>query len=236
MRLDKVLAHMGYGSRKDIKRIMKQGIVQVDGNVVRSPAMHIDPHRQSLRVGDHHVHYKEHVYFMLNKPAGVITATYDLSHSTVLDLLSEHDRIFEPFPVGRLDKDTEGLLFLTNDGKWAHRLLSPKKKVPKCYEVTLSESLTASDIERLETGIVLEDGYETLPARVEKSEPIDNQPSVRITIHEGKYHQVKRMFKMVGKDVLYLRRISVGNVQLDTGLKPGDYRELEPQEMEKLEP
>ena len=171
---------------------------------------------------------------MLNKPDGYISATFDKRDPIVLDLIDKEALIFEPFPVGRLDKDTEGLLVLTNDGQLAHRVLSPKKHVPKTYYAKVEGVVTEEDVKAFADGVILDDGYETMPAELEilKSDEISE---IELTIHEGKFHQVKRMFESVGKKVVYLKRLSMGKLKLDEGLALGKYRELTEEEVKMIE-
>jgi len=234
MRLDKLLANMGYGSRKEVKQLLKQKAVTVDGASVKDAAMHVDPEQQNVSVYGERVIYTEFVYFMMNKPPGVISATEDLRDETVIDLLEPVDQHFQPFPVGRLDKDTEGLLVLTNDGILAHNLLSPKKHVPKVYYAHIEGVVTEEDVEKFANGVELDDGYMTKPGKlvILKSAP---QSEIELTIQEGKIHQVKRMFEAVGKRVTYLKRISMGNLKLDDQLELGEYRELTVEELDCLQ-
>lgn len=234
MRLDKLLANMGYGSRKEVKQLLKQKAVTVDGASVKDAAMHVDPEQQNVSVYGERVIYTEFVYFMMNKPPGVISATEDLRDETVIDLLEPVDQHFQPFPVGRLDKDTEGLLVLTNDGILAHNLLSPKKHVPKVYYAHIEGVVTEEDVEKFANGVELDDGYMTKPGKlvILKSAP---QSEIELTIQEGKFHQVKRMFEAVGKRVTYLKRISMGNLKLDDQLELGEYRELTVEELDRLQ-
>ncbi|POZ55276.1 Ribosomal small subunit pseudouridine synthase A [Lysinibacillus sphaericus] len=236
MRLDKLLANMGYGSRKEVKQLLKQKAVSVDGTYVKDAAMHVDPEQQNVVVFGERVVYTEFVYYMMNKPPGVISATEDLRDETVIDLLDPLHQHFQPFPVGRLDKDTEGLLLLTNDGVLAHNLLSPKKHVPKVYYAKIEGIVTQEDGERFARGVELDDGYVTKPGKlvILKSAP---QSEIELTIQEGKFHQVKRMFEAeaVGKRVIYLKRLSMGSLQLDESLALGEYRELTPEELAGLQ-
>ncbi len=233
MRLDKVLAHLGYGSRKEIKKMVKDRIIYVNGALVKDASQHVQPDIDIITVKGEPIDYKEFIYLMLNKPAGVISATEDQDAETVIDLLEHKYQSFHPFPVGRLDKDTEGLLIITNDGKLSHSLLSPKKHVPKTYYARVAGKVTAEDIKIFSEGVVLEDGYTTLPSHL-KILQSDNISEIELTIYEGKYHQVKRMFLAVGKEVLYLKRIKMGKLELDPNLPLGQYRSLEPQELEIL--
>lgn len=232
-RLDKVLAHMGLGTRKEAKKLIKERKVEVNGELAQDPGLHVRPGQDRIVVNGEPVEYRQFVYLMLNKPQGVLSATGDESGQVVVDLLSPNYQSFHPFPVGRLDKDTEGLLLLTNDGHLAHRLLSPKKHVPKTYYAIVSGMITQEDVEMFRQGVVLDDGYRTLPGclKILRSGP---ESEVELTIYEGKYHQVKRMFQAVGKTVTYLKRIAMGPLTLDNTLKPGEYRELTEEEITSL--
>jgi len=233
MRLDKLLANLGYGSRKEIKKMCRDGVIKVDGVVVKDSSFHVDPETQEVEILGNVVVYREFVYLMMNKPQGVISATEDLTQETVIDLLDPEYYPFKVFPVGRLDKDTEGLLLLTNDGKLAHELLSPKKHVPKRYFALIDETVTEKDVDAFAAGVTLDDGYKTLPAQLEilsRGKPSE----VEIVIYEGKYHQIKRMFEARNKKVLYLKRLSMGPLVLDQELEPGEYRELTEEELKAL--
>ncbi|MCG7335562.1 rRNA pseudouridine synthase [Sporosarcina sp. ACRSM] len=234
MRLDKLLANMGYGSRKEVRQLLKKGVVRVNTETVKDAALHIDTDKDEVTILGEKVVYKEFIYLMMNKPQGVLSATEDLRDRTVIDLLDAEFRHFEPFPVGRLDKDTEGFLLLTNDGKLAHNLLSPKKGVPKTYFAHIEGIVTEEDVERFAEGVILDDGYETKPGRlvILKSAPVSE---IELTITEGKFHQVKRMFEAVGKKVVYLKRLSMGPLSLDKGLDLGANRELTAEEIALLE-
>lgn len=233
MRLDKLLANMGYGSRKEVKQLLKEKAVTVDGVVVKDAAMKVDPDKQEVSVYGERVQYVEFIYLMMNKPPGVISATEDRYDETVIDLLDPLAQHFEPFPVGRLDKDTEGLLLITNDGVLAHNLLSPKKHVPKTYYADIEGEVTQADVEAMRAGVELDDGYVTKPGElvILESGPMSK---IELTIQEGKFHQVKRMFEAVGKKVVYLKRLSMGTLHLDESLELGDYRELTAEELAAL--
>ena len=233
MRLDKLLANMGYGSRKEVKVLLKQKAVTVDGEVVKDSAMHVDPEQQNVSVFGERVEYIEFIYVMMNKPPGVISATEDRQDQTVIDLLDPYIQHFEPFPVGRLDKDTEGLLLITNDGNLAHNLLSPKKHVPKWYYAKIDGVVTEADIEVFAQGVTLDDGYHTKPGEL-KIVASGDESEIELMIQEGKFHQVKRMFEAVGKKVTYLKRLSMGPLQLDEELELGDYRGLTKDELTSL--
>ena len=225
MRIDKLLANLGYGSRKDVKKILKAGKVSVNGGIVKDPKLHVDPNIDIVVLNGEELHYRPFIYLMMNKPQGVISATEDLHDQTVIDLLAIEDTVLKPFPVGRLDKDTEGLLLLTNDGVLSHQLLAPKKHVPKTYYAVIDGETTEQDIQMFKNGVTLDDGYQTKPAilNILKS---GLRSEIELTITEGKFHQVKRMFAAVGKKVVYLKRVSMGPLYLDDDLALGEYREL----------
>lgn len=233
MRLDKLLANMGYGSRKEVKKLLKMKAVSIDGVVAKDVSLHVDPDKQNVTVLGERVIYQEFIYLMMNKPAGVISATEDLYDQTVIDLLDPVHGHFNPFPVGRLDKDTEGFLLITNDGVLAHNLLSPKKHVPKVYFARVDGRVVEEDIEQFRQGVILEDGYHTKPGKLTIINS-DEISEIELEISEGKFHQVKRMFEAVGKKVIYLKRLSMGNLQLDDSLKLGEYRELATEEIESI--
>lgn len=228
-----MLANIGYGSRKDVKKLLKAGAVQIDGVKIKDAKQHVDPETQTVTVYGEEVEYREFIYLMMNKPPGILSATEDDRQETVVDILQEEDQVFNPFPVGRLDKDTEGLLLLTNDGQLSHRLLSPKKHVPKKYFAIIEGRVTEEDIDAFKTGVTLDDGYLTKPGHLDilKSGSISE---IELTITEGKFHQVKRMFEAVGKKVTYLKRLTMANLVLDETLELGEYRELTEEELEAL--
>ncbi len=234
MRIDKLLANVGFGSRKEVKQLLKTGVVKADGEPIKDPKTHVDPDKQQITVNDEIVEYREYVYLLMNKPAGYLSATEDDYQETVIDLLEMEDAVYQPFPVGRLDKDTEGLLLLTNDGQLSHQLLSPKKHIPKTYYAVILGEVTNDDIVAFKQGVELDDGYVTKPAKLEILKA-GNQSTIHVTITEGKFHQVKRMFESVGKKVTYLKRVSMGPIVLDENeLKIGEYRELTEDEVEAL--
>ncbi|MEH7379611.1 pseudouridine synthase [Bacillus sp. JJ1533] len=233
MRIDKLLANRGFGSRKEVKSLLKSGAVQLNGVPVKDSSKHVKVDSDTVTVHGEVVEYKEFIYLMLNKPQGVISATEDNLHDTVLDLLEMEDTVYKPFPVGRLDKDTEGLLLLTNDGQLAHQLLSPRKHVPKTYLAIIEGEVTEEDVEAFRNGVTLDDGYETMPA-VLTIISSGLRSEIEVVIEEGKFHQVKRMFEAVGKRVVYLKRIKMGPLPLDETLELGEYRELTDQEVMRL--
>ncbi|SFE95370.1 pseudouridine synthase [Alteribacillus iranensis] len=231
MRIDKLLANTGFGSRKEVKKLLKSGTVEADGEKLKNGATHVNPETQEITVRGETLHYQKFIYLMLNKPQGVVSATEDNLHNTVIDLLEFEDAVREPFPVGRLDKDTEGLLLLTNDGKFAHSLTSPNKKVPKVYQAELAKSITENDMRAFEEGILLDDGYQTKPAQLESLDQSGRH--IQVTITEGKFHQVKRMFEARENKVLFLKRVKIGYLSLDPKLGKGEYRDLSQDELEK---
>ena len=235
IRMDKYLADMGIGTRQEVKKYMKQGRVTVDGELVKKPETKVDIEKSKVCFDGREVLYEQYEYYMLHKPAGVISATEDNKCETVIDLIESKKRK-DLFPVGRLDKDTEGLLLITNDGALAHRLLSPKKHVDKCYFARIQGRVTQEDVEAFSKGVNIGTSQEeewTMPGKlvIEKSDAISE---IRLTIQEGKFHQVKRMFEAVGKEVIYLKRESMGTLVLDETLKPGEYRKLTEEELKSL--
>ena len=220
-RLDKILANLGYGTRKELKKIVRNGIVEVNGVVAKDSAMQVDPEKDKIVINGEEIYYREFIYLMMNKPDGVVSATYDNRDETVVDLLEVEHQVFEPFPVGRLDKDTVGLLLLTNDGELNHRLISPKWKVDKVYFARIDKEVTEADIKAFQKGITLDDGYVCKEAKLEIQSASEEGSEVLVTIQEGKFHQVKRMFEAVGKKVVYLKRIEFGTLKLDEELEEG---------------
>lgn len=222
-----------------MKKTVKNGFIEVNGIRVKDSGMQVDPEQDEITVSGGKIVYREFVYLLLNKPQGVVSATEDNRDRTVVDLLGEAYAPFDVFPVGRLDKDTEGLLLLTNDGKLAHNLLSPRKHVPKTYYAKVEGLAGEADKQAFEAGVELDDGYVTMPAqlRVLTCDTTADPPrsEIELTIQEGKFHQVKRMFQAVGKRVIYLKRISMGPLQLDPNLGLGEYRELTREELELLQ-
>lgn len=220
MRLDKFLANMGVGTRTEVKQLLKKGSVKVNQNIVKLPKLHVNPNSDEIMVNDEVVSYIDKVYIMLNKPKGYISATEDEVHPTIIDLIPEYAHL-NIFPVGRLDKDTEGLLLVTNDGQFNHEVMNPNKHVSKTYEVYSKHPITQFDIDKFKSGIELSDG-KLKPAILKK---VDNYVS-HVTIYEGKYHQVKRMFHSIENEVLELKRIKIAQLELDHNLDLGSYRLL----------
>ena len=235
MRLDKYLVACAVGSRTEVKNFLKAGRVTVNGKKEKSAKLQIDEGTDEIRFDGKKLEYEEFVYYMMNKPQGVISATEDPKHKTVLDLLDDLARSKEVFPVGRLDIDTHGLLLLTNDGKLAHALLSPKRHVDKTYLAQINGVMTDEDIETFAQGIPLKD-FTCQPAKLElvSVDTEKNQSLVRVTIAEGKFHQVKRMVAYCGKEVVDLQRLTMGTLTLDEDLKRGEWRCLAKEELEGL--
>ncbi len=249
-RIDKLLASNGFGSRRDIKRMLKSRAFLVNGAAVVDPGTVVDSETDSFSWEGKAFKPREKAYLMLNKPSGVVTSTSDPGHDTVMDLLAEPWSLMDLHPVGRLDIDTEGLLLLTNDGPLTHRLTSPKTGVDKTYEARLRDPVGQSAFEEYRAafgrGVTFHDGYTTLPAKLDLPSNGDAdgpnavqsgafpRDAVLLTVQEGKYHQVKKMFKTVGNEVIALRRISMGPVRLDRALPPGGYRELSESEIRAL--
>ena len=236
MRLDKFLVEMGKGSRSQIKEMAKKGRIQVNGTVIKATDGKIDPEKDVVLLDGQPVSYAHTEYFMLNKPAGTVSATEDGKYPTVISLIDAALRK-DLFPVGRLDLDTEGLLLITNDGDLAHRLLSPKKHVDKVYYARCRGTVREGAAEEFARGIHLPDGLLCLPAEltVLSYDRIQDESEIRLRIREGKFHQVKRMMEAVGCPVLFLKRLSMGPLVLDENLKPGEYRPLTDTEREWLE-
>lgn len=235
IRLDKYLADMGCGTRQEVKKFIRSGQVSVDGIVVKKPETKVEQTVQEVFLNGEKVGYESFEYYMLNKPSGVISATEDQGCQTVVDLIKDKKRK-DLFPVGRLDKDTEGLLLITNDGALAHRLLSPKKHVDKCYFARICGKVTEEDVRSFEKGVNIgsqEQPEITMPGKLEIITS-DDISKIRLTIQEGKFHQVKRMFQAVGKEVIYLKRLRMGTLILDENLGIGEYRPLTKEELEKL--
>lgn len=238
IRLDKYLADMGCGTRQEAKKLIRQGRVSVDGEAITKPEMKINEPKQIVCVDGKEIGYEAYEYYMLNKPAGVISATEDKYTETVVDLIKDKKRK-DLFPAGRLDKDTEGLLLITNDGALAHRLLSPKKHVDKCYYAKVAGLVTEEDKRKFSEGINIgttEEPEMTMPAELQiiSAHESEKVSEIRLTIQEGKFHQVKRMFQAVDKEVVYLKRERMGTLVLDKTLAPGEYRPLTKKEIENL--
>lgn len=232
LRLDKYLADAGVGTRSQVKQMIRKGQIAINGETVKKPDQKVDGEKDKIEVMGKEIRYQKYRYLLLHKPSGYVSATEDKKEQTVLSLLPEKLRK-DLFPVGRLDKDTEGLLLLTNDGALAHRLLSPKKHVDKTYYARVQGRVTDEDQAAFLQGVDIGDEKDTLPAQLEILEAAE-ESRILLTIQEGRFHQVKRMFEARGKKVVYLKRISMGPLALEEGLKPGDYRELTEEEQEAL--
>lgn len=235
MRIDKLLAHSGYGTRKQVRQFIKKGFVKVDDEIVTNHGFHVDPKESTVTVKGEIVHYEKFVYLMLNKPAGYISATYDREHLTVLDLVPSKYQHYNLAPVGRLDIDTEGFILLTNDGKLNHFITSPKQSIWKTYEAVISGTITNEDIDLFKRGIILDDGYKTQPAKLNVLQSEESSSLLRISITEGKFHQVKRMFRAIDREVIYLKRTKIGELKLDERLELGKVRPLNKKEMEWID-
>ena len=232
LRLDKFLADVGIGTRTQVKQMIRKGQIQVNGTVIKKPEYKIDAQKDRVAASGEELSYQKYRYFMLHKPAGCVCATEDRKEKTVLSLVPEEYRK-DLFPVGRLDKDTEGLLLLTNDGDLAHRLLAPKKHVDKTYYAKIEGQVTEQDVEAFREGIDIGDDKLTMPAVLEILHSSDIS-EIQVTIQEGRFHQIKRMFEAVGKKVLYLKRLTMGPLHLDPLLGPGEIRPLTEEEVKAL--
>lgn len=230
MRLDKFLADCGCGTRSEIKKLIKSGAATVDGKAVRAADFKLDENTASVMLSGKKIEYKKHIYLMLNKPQGVVSATEDNLHRTVTDLVPSEYAHRKLFPIGRLDIDTEGLLIITDDGELSHRLTSPRSHIPKTYIARLAGNISGSDVETFERGITLDDGHVTLPAKLREI----GENAAEIIIFEGRFHQIKRMFAAVGNRVDYLKRTKIGGLELDGSLPLGEMREITAEELEKL--
>lgn len=232
MRLDRFLCETGFGSRSGVKALLKKGMVSVNGEMEKRADRKVDETEDEVVCGGQKAVYERFRYVMLYKPAGVVSATEDRRERTVLDLLKPEERA-GLFPVGRLDKDTEGLLLLTSDGELAHCLLSPARHVDKTYQAKIDGEVTVEHVRQFENGLEIGEKRPTLPARLEilNSGPVSE---VQVTIREGKFHQIKRMFHAVGCEVSFLKRLSMGTLRLDESLKPGAYRPLTEEEVRRL--
>lgn len=236
MRIDRFLSNMGHGSRKDVKALIKQRRAAINGEVVNNPDVKLAPERDTVTLDGAVVEYVKYIYVLLNKPAGVVSATFDPEGCvTVSDLAQEATGYVGLIPVGRLDKDATGLIIMTNDGVFVHRATSPKKNVPKVYAVTVGGALTERDITAFKNGVTLDDGYVCLEAKLDIKESGDESRAL-VTLTEGKFHQVKRMFQALGKQVLTLQRVSFCGVKLPDDLEIGGCRPLTPDELDIIAP
>lgn len=233
MRLDKFLADLQIGTRSQVKEFIKKGLITVNGEIITKADFKINENSDSVTCKGNALSYQKYRYFLLHKPSGVITATKDNHDKTIMDLLPK-ELSGDFFPVGRLDKDTEGFLLITNDGELSHKLLSPKKHVAKTYYVECSGELTSEKVLQLEQGLHIGDEKPTLPAKVETLKTEKTSYVIKLTITEGRFHQVKRMIQAIGGEVTYLKRLSMGGLILDESLQKGDYRELTQEEVDIL--
>lgn len=232
MRLDKYLASVGVGTRTAVKELIRKKAVTVNGAVTTSPECKVDSEKDQIVCRGQQISYTEYEYYMLHKPAGVVSAVTDARERTVLELLTERHRK-DLFPVGRLDKDTEGLLLITNDGALCNRLIAPKKHVEKQYYVRVQGRVTEAEVSRFAEGLDIGDEKPTKPGRLIILQA-GAESEVLLTITEGRFHQVKRMFQAVGMEVIYLKRLSMGSLQLDEALAAGEYRRLTAEEIKDL--
>lgn len=228
-RLDKIIASQGQYSRSEVKKLVKGGRVTIDGSVVKNSDIKADPNKNIIAVDGKVLRYKKHIYIMLNKPQGVVSATDDRDHKTVIDLVPKELMRDGLFPAGRLDGDTVGFVLITDDGDFAHEILSPKNHIMKTYHATLERPVTEEDIRAFKEGIKLKDGTLCLEAEVRNLD--SDTPMAEIKICEGKYHQVKRMFAALGNKVVFLRRVKMGELSLDESLEEGQCREITPDEL-----
>ncbi len=228
-RLDKILASQSVGSRSEVRALIKRGRVRLNGEVAKKPELKADPETDKIEIGEELLHFKRHVYLMMNKPGGVVSASNDTRMRTVIDLVPESLFRRGLFPAGRLDRDTEGLLIITDDGDFAHRMLSPKSAVYKLYEAQVSAPIGEREIALFREGIRFQDGTSCLPAELTVL-CAGETPKVQVRICEGKFHQIKKMFLTVGCKVLQLKRVKIGGLVLDEKLKPGECREMSEEE------
>lgn len=229
MRLDKFLAHYGLGTRKEVKNYIRKGQVKVNDMIIKKDDFKVNVDKDQVFFNDKIIYYKPYVYIMLNKPAGYVSATKDNVHPTVIDLIKDFNN-YDLFPVGRLDKDTEGLMIITNDGDFSHKLLAPSRKHSKLYYARINSFVDKSDIQQFKDGIYI-DNYRCFPANLTIINSQKNESEVYIEIFEGKFHQIKRMVQSLGKKVVYLKRIQIKSLKLDEKLKLGQYRELTDNEL-----
>lgn len=233
MRLDKFLAHCGYGTRKEVKRIIKNKQVKVNGEIINKDSIKIDENNDEIMVDEFVLNYNKYIYLMVNKPEGYVCANSDNLHPTIFELLVEFDH-YDLFTVGRLDIDTTGLLLITNDGTFAHNLMSPKKKVEKLYQVEATGKVTSENIELFENGVIINDDEKCLPAKLEVIEEKTLTTIAQVTISEGKYHQVKKMIQAIGLNIISLTRLKIKDLELDPSLELGEYRFLTDDEVKNL--
>ncbi|MCQ2497842.1 MAG: rRNA pseudouridine synthase [Lachnospiraceae bacterium] len=233
IRVDKYLTDCGTGTRSEVKKLIQKGRISINGTVIKDPGTKIDLDKDIVCNNNEPVVYEQFRYFMLNKPMGCVSATKDNLSATVLDIL-KNENTKGLFPVGRLDKDTEGLLLITNDGMLAHNLLSPKKHVEKLYYVEADKKLSDENMTEMENGVDIGDEKLTLPSKIEFVGDSQNKYCYNLSIKEGRFHQVKRMFEAFGSNVTYLKRLNMGSLILDDDLLPGEYRKLSEEEIKRL--
>lgn len=236
MRIDEVLAHHQLGSKKDIKRLFQRRLVKINDEIIINGSFNVESQIHTLTVNEKEINIPKHRYYLMNKPAGVVTARKDSNCRTIIDVLRPEDRYEQLYPVGRLDRDTEGLLLITDNGPLGYQLLIPKKKVLKTYEAIINEEVSYEDVLAFRKGIVFIGGVKCLPAKLTILSSNQGTSKVQLTIQEGKFHQVKKMFLAQGKKVIYLKRIEMGPLKLESSLQPGEYRDLSVNELHSLSP
>ena len=224
---------MQLGTRSEVKQLLKKGLITVNGELVKKPEIKIDPDKDRVYFDKRELKYETYVYYLLNKPAGLVSATEDKREKTVLDIFDKEDRRPDLFPVGRLDKNTVGLLLITNDGALSHKLLSPRHHVDKSYLVRVDKVIPPDTTEAFKNGLDIGDDKLTLPAKLEITDHLEGKEAI-VTIHEGRFHQIKRMFQACGMEVIYLKRLSMGSLVLDENLPEGNYRRLTDKELSDL--
>jgi 16S rRNA pseudouridine516 synthase len=234
MRLDKLLAHHGLGTRKEVKKYIRKGMVLVNQEVIKKDDFKVDEYLDEVVFEGQVVKYQKYIYIMLNKPAGYICATEDQVHATVLELIHGYEN-YDLFPVGRLDKDTEGLLLISNDGDFAHKLMAPNRHHSKVYYASIEGVVTDVDIQKFKDGITIDTGYTCKESFLKVLSATDSTCNIEVEVFEGKFHQVKKMFVAIGKQVAYLKRIRIRHLELDETLKLGEFRELSDNEIFDLQ-
>lgn len=234
MRLDKFISNMGLGTRTEVKKMILKGRVTVNEEVVKKVGLNVNPEVDIVELDEIRVYFEENVYIVMNKPVDVISATSDSRHDTVIDLVRDEFGNRKLFPVGRLDIDTEGMIFITDDGKWSHGLMSPKKHIDKTYYAKIAGQVTKKEIQIFLKGVVLEDETLCKPGHLKLLDYAEGVSEIELIITEGKFHQVKRMFEAVDMEVMYLKRIQIGGLKLDDSIALGDYRELTKEEMAQI--
>ncbi|WP_413107565.1 pseudouridine synthase [Thomasclavelia sp.] len=233
MRLDKLLANYGIGTRKEVKSYIRKGFVEVNGVVIKKDDSKVDYQKDTITFDGEIIEYRPYVYLMLNKPQGYVSATKDNVHPTVIDLIIGYEN-YDLFPVGRLDIDTEGLLLITNDGDFSHKLMAPSRNHAKLYFAEVEGIMDEKDVDTFKKGIVLDTGYQCKSAKLNIIEVGNNCCRVEIEVFEGKFHQVKKMVEACGKRVTFLKRLKIKNLSLDRSLELGDFRELTDKELVDL--